>query len=126
VWEERAAPPHAGILDLYRTLVRLRREEISLRRPCEVADIDDGCLVLARGAGPGGALLLAVCLGTPRRVDLAHWKSRALSGRWEVAMTTEESRFCEGMDAAAAPAIELDAGLAVTFGGSSAVLLRGV
>jgi maltooligosyltrehalose trehalohydrolase len=126
VWEERAAPPHAGVLDLYRTLLRLRRDEIALRRPFEVIDVDDACLVLARGAGPGSVLLLVVCLDTPRRVDLARWEVRALSGRWEVVMTTEESRFCEQAAPAAAPAIEVDGGLSVTFRGSSAVLLRGM
>ena len=127
VWEERLALPHAGVLDLYRTLLRLRREEIVLQRPFDVIDIDDSCLVLVRGAGPEGALLLVVCLGPPRRVDLAPWQSRALRGRWEVVLTTEESRFCGQPDAAAAPVIELGAGpLGVVFRGPAAVLLRAV
>jgi maltooligosyltrehalose trehalohydrolase len=128
VWEERAAPPHAGVLELYRTLLQLRRDEIVLLRPFEVIDIDDACLALVRGVRPGGVLLLIVCLGGPRPVDLAQRKLRTLRGRWEVVMTTEESRFCEQADAgaAAAPAIELDAGLAVTFRRPSAVILRSV
>jgi maltooligosyltrehalose trehalohydrolase len=123
VWDERLAPPHAGVLDLYRTLLRLRREEIALRRPFDVIDIDDACLALVRG-GREGALLLVVCLGTPRRVDLARLAPRAISGRWEVALTTEEFRFCEEADRAPAPAIDLEGGPAVTFHRPSAVLLR--
>jgi maltooligosyltrehalose trehalohydrolase len=129
VWEERVNAPHAGVLELYRTLLRLRRDERALRQPepFDVTGIGDVGVVLVGGAGPADVLLVAACLGAPRRIDLARWRSRAPHGRWQVAMTTEESRFRGPLEpgAAAEPAIELDAGFAVTFRRPSAVILRG-
>ena len=46
-----------------------RFDEIGLRLPFDVIDVDDAWLALVRG-GSGGALLLAVSLGNPRRVEL--------------------------------------------------------
>jgi maltooligosyltrehalose trehalohydrolase len=125
VWDERDAPAHASTLDLYRTLLRLRRDEISPRRFVDAIAVDDACLALTRGMGPEGVVLLVVCLGTPRSVDLTRWKSRAHTGRWEILMTTEDVRFSGESDAAAAPALEPDAGLSVTFRGPAAILLGG-
>ena len=137
VWDERAQAPHAGVLELYRTLLRLRRTETALRpgERCEVVELDDACLALTRGTGRD-ILLLVLCLGTARRVDLDRWRSVAPTGRWEVVLTTEEARFQESGDSGAVPGptIKLDGDLdggpddvpALTFHWPSAVILRGV
>lgn len=128
-WDERTKALHAGVLHLYRALLRLRRTETALRpgERCEVVALDDACLVLMRGSGRD-ILLLVVCVGTARRVDLHRWRSVAPTGRWEVVLTTEEIRFRGSGESGAAPepAIELDESLAVTFQRPSAVILRGV
>ncbi len=128
-WDERARAPHAGVLELYRTLLRLRRTETALRptEPCEVAELDEACLALTRGNGPG-VLLLVLCVGSSRRVDLHRWHSVAPAGCWEVVLTTEEDRFQESADSGAVPepTIALDEDAAVTFHRPSAVILRGV
>ena len=129
VWDERAKAPHAGVLELYRTLLRLRRTETALRpgQRCEVVDLDGACLALARGSGRD-ILLLVLCVETSRRVDLDRWRSVAPTGRWEIVLTTEEARFQESGDSSAVPepAIELDESPAVTFHRPAAVILRGV
>ena len=137
MWDERAQAPHAGVLELYRTLLRLRRTETALRpgERCEVVELDDACLALTRGTGRD-ILLLVLCLGTARRVDLDRWRSVAPTGRWEVVLTTEEARFQESGDSGAVPGptIKLDGDLdggpddvpALTFHWPSAVILRGV
>jgi maltooligosyltrehalose trehalohydrolase len=141
VWDERTKAPHAGVLALYRTLLRLRRTEAALRpgERCEVVEVDDACLALRRGIEPD-MLLLVLCVGTARHVDLRRWRSVAPTGRWEVVLTTEEARFQESGDPGAVPepTIELEGdrsggpggdsegGPAVTFHRPSAVLLRSV
>lgn len=126
VWAERERSPHAGTLALYRTLLRLRRGEMAPRPFVNAIAIDDECLAITRGGGTEGALLLVVCLGSPRRVHLDEWSSRARTGRWEVLLTTEDRPFVEQFDPAARPAIALDAGLSVAFHRPSAILLKGL
>ena len=152
VWDEQTKAPHAGVLELYRALLRLRRTETALQpgERCEVVEIDATCLALTRGSGPD-ILLLVLCVGTARRVDLHQWRSVAPTGRWKVVLTTEESRFQEAQEsgepgAALESAIELTGGLAggpdgdpdsdpdsgsekgpaVTFHRPAAVILRAV
>jgi maltooligosyltrehalose trehalohydrolase len=115
LWEERAVTPHAGTLELYRTLLRLRRTEIAARRFIDAVALDDACVALTRGGGAEGALLLVVCLGTPGRVDLARWKWWAPAGKWDLVMTTEDRRFSGTHDPETVPAIDLDGGLSVAF-----------
>ena len=126
-WEERTKAPHAGVLELYRTLLALRRTETALHPGgrCEVVALDDACLALLRGT-ERDILLLVLCVGSARRVDLHRWHSIAPTGRWEVVLTTEEPRFRESTASLAelAPTIELEAGPAVTFHRPSAVILR--
>ena len=127
VWDERTKALHAGVLELYQTLLRLRRTETALQpgERCEVVELDDACLALMRG-NERNILLLVLCAGTSRRVDLDRWQSVAPTGRWEVVFTTEESRFQESGDSGAVPepTIELNDHLAVTFHRPSAVILR--
>jgi maltooligosyltrehalose trehalohydrolase len=64
-WDELDEPAHAGVLRLYHTLLRLRRDEPALRasgRDRVRAVERDGAIILARRAGPGLAVLLAVRL----------------------------------------------------------------
>lgn len=127
-WEERERPRHAGMLELYRSLLGLRRTHAALRRNerFEAASVDDASLVLLRGTAAGETLLLVVCAGSARRVDLNPWRAAGPAGMWEVLLTTEESRFREpdGPDAASHPAVDLGASFSVTFHRPSAVILR--
>jgi len=139
-WDERRKAPHAGVLELYRALLRLRRTETALQpgERCEVVEIDATCLALTRGSGPD-MLLLVLSVGTSRRIDLDRWRSVAPTGRWKAVLTTEEYRFQEAQGsgkpgAALESAIELNGGLdggpadgpAVTFHRPAAVMLRAV
>jgi maltooligosyltrehalose trehalohydrolase len=132
-WDERTKAPHAGVLELYRALLRLRRTETALQpgERCEVVEIDATGLVLMRGSGRD-ILLLVMCVGTARRVDLHRWRSVAPTGRWEIVLTTDEARFQTSGDAGTVPepTIELGSGVddgpAVTFHRPSAVILRAV
>ena len=59
VWNERAQAPHAGVLELYRTLLRLRRTEAAMRTTArfDVTALDEACLAVTRGAGERDTLL---------------------------------------------------------------------
>jgi maltooligosyltrehalose trehalohydrolase len=126
-WDERTQPLHAGVLELYRALLRLRREHLAalVADPFDVTAVDGDTLVLVRGVGHADAVLLAVCLGPARRIDLAPWRTMALAGRWTVALTTEDPPFVEEGARPATPAIDVTGGPVVTFAGPSAVVLRG-
>lgn len=127
-WAECARPPHAGVLELYRALLRLRRTERASGSPDRLDAVapDDAALVVMRGRGDGRTLLLAMCVRPSGRVDLGRWRSTAQMGRWEVVLTTEDSPFEQSQEAPGAfrPAIELEADLAVTFRRPSAVILK--
>jgi maltooligosyltrehalose trehalohydrolase len=127
-WAERMEAPHAGILELYRTLLRLRRTEAPLRRSdrFNVVDLDDECLAVMRGTRETGSLLLVVCLAQSRRIDLERCRGAARAERWVAVLTTEESRFLESADSDAGPGptIELDDQLAIAFRRPAAVILR--
>src|SRR4029453_3067955 len=71
VWNERTQEPHAGVLELYRALLKLRRSELVLQRRerLEVVALDDASLVVLRRS-ERDALLLVLCTGARRRVNL--------------------------------------------------------
>lgn len=99
-WEERERMPHAGVLALYRELLRLRREHPALRRrdreSFAVAPLGDSGLALRREGGEGEALLLVVSVGEGGlEADLSSLaETRAPEGAaWEVVLSTEEGRF---------------------------------
>src|SRR5439155_25982317 len=96
VWNERMRAPHAGVLELYRALLRLRRTEPALQHSddFDVMAFDDTSLAVLR-ASEGDAWLLVLCTGTSCRVDLTHWRSVPSNRTWEIVLTTEDARFLE-------------------------------
>jgi maltooligosyltrehalose trehalohydrolase len=129
-WDERSRMPHAGVLHLYRTLLRLRRTAVAVgpHAPFEAVALDDDCLVLTRGGGAGEPmLLLALCTGASGQADLDRWRPGAPTGHWALLLTTDDQRFHDAGAAgeSTAPRIELHPRLAVSFRGPSAVILRG-
>ncbi|HEX6911497.1 MAG TPA: malto-oligosyltrehalose trehalohydrolase [Longimicrobium sp.] len=123
-WDERARMPHAGVLALYRELLRLRRAHPALRRRDRggfaVAALGAHALSLRRVAEDGRALLLVVSFEGPLSVDLGRREETA--GRWELLLSSEEARFGgegEGRIATLAPDGRLE------LPGAGAVLLQG-
>jgi len=127
-WEERARPPHAGVLELYRALLGLRRSEPALRRGdrLQVVELDDFGLALERGVNGAGALLLIVCLRESGAFDATRWPSLGHDARWALALTTEETRFRDSGGPDREPGLEIDfeRGPLVRFRRPSAVILR--
>lgn len=127
-WDERERAPHAGILALYRELLRLRRTHPALRRrdrdSFAVAALGEHGIGLRRTAEDGGALLLVVSFQGPLSVDLgAMDETRAPAGRWELLLSSEEARFggeAEGELVRLSPEGRLE------MGGAGAVVLAGV
>lgn len=101
VWEERSGPPHAGVLALYRELLRLRAQEPALRAGGRgtfgVVRLGEGALALRRDGeaqDESGYLLVVDFLGE-MRVELGASAATAppADARWCFQLATEESRF---------------------------------
>jgi maltooligosyltrehalose trehalohydrolase len=127
IWDERTRAPHAGILELYRALLRLRRTESALQPGggLDVIPVDQSSVVVARTRGRD-TLLLALCTGPCGRVDLT--RSASITGKrsWDVVLTTDERRFLEADDVRALPpALDGDLPQAIVFGRPGGVILRG-
>jgi len=105
-WDEIAEPPHAGVLNLYRTLLALRRSERQLHRA--VVAMDRETLALSSGHSA-----LIVRLQGSGRAALPP----QLAGSWRVSLTTEDPEF--GGDGPP-PALE---GRTARFARPSALLL---
>jgi maltooligosyltrehalose trehalohydrolase len=123
-WDEAERMPHAGVLALYRELLRLRRAHPALRRRDRdgfaVATLGEHALALRRVGEDGSALLLVVSFEGPLSVDLTQREETA--GRWELLLSSEEARFggeSEGPVARLSPDGRLE------LPGAGAVLLRG-
>ena len=96
--EEIATMPHQGVLELYRTLLQLRRSEPALADPTReglaITSLGDRALALRRAAPRGAVLLLVASLGDALHVRLdERVETRAPSGRWSLVLATEEPRF---------------------------------
>lgn len=122
-WEERERMPHAGVLALYRELLRLRHTHPALHRrdrdAFSVAALGEHALALRRMGDDGAALLLVVSFESPLSVDLAQREETA--GRWELLLSSEEARFggeAEGALATLSPGGRLE------LPGAGAVLLE--
>ena len=106
-WDEREAPPHAGVLDLYRALIALRRSERLLQPHVTAMDTHtlgvryERIAVVARLKGSG-------------RVALDGF----LGADWRPAFTTEDAPFASG---GAPPPVGPDA---IDFSGPAAVIFR--
>ena len=99
-WEERAAPPHAGVLQLYRDLIGLRRGQPALRErgrtSFAVAALGEAALALRRrGPAPQDTLLIVVNLRGATRLDLAaRAETSAPAGlRWAPLLDSEDERY---------------------------------
>jgi maltooligosyltrehalose trehalohydrolase len=123
VWEERGQPDHAAMLDLHRTLLRLRRTEGALGADGDVAvTAPDSHTVLMRRQGlTGEVMAIAARLRGAGAVELGH-----LTGgmnRWAVVMTSEDAPFVPGATGLV-PIVDPSTGV-VHFRRPSAVVLRG-
>lgn len=127
-WAERDQEPHASMLRVYRTLLRLRRSEAALRYQerdgFEVAALGDATLLIQRWAPQGPMLLILVHLRGAGHVDLGQRAlPRPVDGRrWEVVLTTEDAPFAPD---AQPPRIDLGGRAPlVQFPRPAAVILR--
>jgi maltooligosyltrehalose trehalohydrolase len=126
-WDERARAPHAGILELYRALLWLRRREAALEAGTrfDVVELGGDGLALARSNAPAGALLLVASLRGSRTYDYEHHGPAIPGDRWTVVLSTEEPRFqSAGQTPARAPEISAVDPLVVQFHGPAAVIMR--
>lgn len=124
-WDERVLAPHAGMLELYRALLRLRRTEKALEAGTrfDVIELDDG-VALARGDARGGALLLVARLRGSGEYEYDH-QGPTIPGRWNLVLSTEEPRFqSSGQTPTGRPGITAHDPLVVKFQGPAAVILR--
>jgi len=99
-WREARAAPHAGVLRLYRALLRLRRREPLLQvaswRGFHVRPLDDWGVVLVRRGRGRAALVVVVALRSGGTADLSRWRSVSAAApgrRWRVLLHTEQPRF---------------------------------
>jgi maltooligosyltrehalose trehalohydrolase len=98
-WEERDSPECAGVLALYRALLRLRRAEPALRDRSRahfaVEELGSDALVLRRDHPGAPSLLTVVGFAGEQHHELAARDiGRApADGRWEPLLATEEHRF---------------------------------
>ncbi|WP_420128305.1 malto-oligosyltrehalose trehalohydrolase [Longimicrobium sp.] len=132
-WHEAERMPHAGVLALYRELLRLRRTHPALRRRDRegfaVAALGEHGIALRRTGADGGAILLVVSLRGPLSVDLrAMEETRAPADRWELLLSSEEARFggeAKGELVRLSPdgRLEMDGAGAVVLEGAGRVLV---
>jgi maltooligosyltrehalose trehalohydrolase len=126
-WGELELPPHAGVLELYRALLRLRRTEPALqhREGLDVAALDDASLAVMRSS-ERDMLLLVLCTEASRRVDLRRWPAVPANTTWRLVLTTEESRFVEPREAGLIADVDMDLedGLILGFNRPASVILR--
>lgn len=96
-WDEREREPHAGMLRLYRELLRLRASEPALKKARRdrftVLDLDESTLLLQRHAPNGDGLALVVRLKGSGATRLAAAPGGELAARWTPLLHTEEPRF---------------------------------
>jgi malto-oligosyltrehalose trehalohydrolase len=126
-WEECVRAPHAGMLELYRALLRLRRTEKALAAGtrCDVAALDDDGIALARAGTSGGALLLVAWLRGSGAYRYDHHGPVIPGERWTLVLSTEEQRFhSSGQSPTPGAELAADGPLVVTFEGPAAVILR--
>jgi maltooligosyltrehalose trehalohydrolase len=128
-WDERTSAPHAGVLELYRRLLRLRRTEPGLRGGgCEIVEGDEASLAVMRGTRETDALLLVVSLGDGvRHVDLSSWRETRVPRQWTTVLTTEDRGFVESqaLDGTSVPTMNSDRHPGVTFRRPAAIILKG-
>ncbi len=120
-WDERDAPPHAGVLALHRALLRLRSEHAALQASdacaCDARAFDDDSVAFIR-PGPDGRFLIVARLrgrGAVRPAEL-------MRGTWRTVLDTEDPAF-----AADSTSIRLDMAVgSIAFTRPGAVVLQQV
>jgi maltooligosyltrehalose trehalohydrolase len=129
-WEEQALAPHAGMLELYRSLIGLRRREPALRPGgrTHVIELDDHGLMVVREAARGEALALVSWLGeSGGEYDSRRHEPIVPGAGWSLVLSTEEARFQDAPGkggALSAPEMALEDFPIVKFRRPSAVILR--
>ena len=129
IWDERGRAPHAGVLELHRALLRLRRMDEALQpgNRFAVIELDDDGLALSRGDPAGHAMLLVAWLRGSGAYEHSRRGPSMPGDRWRVILSTEEPRFQESPDdqtRTLAPDIDLEDSLVVRFRRPSAVIVR--
>ena len=73
------------------------------------------------------ALLLVLCTEAPAKIDVHDWRPARTHRRWEIVLSTDESRFAESREKAAAPrpAIAVDRTTGLRCNEPVSVILRG-
>ena len=126
-WDEIASAPHAGILELYRTMLKLRRTEHALQGcgDLDVTAFDSASLGVLRRRGDE-ALLLVLCAEAPGQIDLRNWAPARTCPTWEIVLSTEDGQFAESHDRAPAPSgsIVSERATGLRFDRPASVVLR--
>jgi maltooligosyltrehalose trehalohydrolase len=126
-WDERVVAPHAGMLELYRALLRLRRTEKALEAGTrlDVVELDDDGVALARVDAGSGALLLVAWLRGSGEYEYGRQGPAIPGHRWNLMLSTEEPRFQSSCQTpTGGPDITAHDPLVVKFPGPAAVILR--
>ena len=127
-WSEQTQADHAGCLELYRALLRLRRRERALQPGgrLEMVVLDGFGLALARLPESGDGLLVVVCLKGSGTYEHARSGPDVPGARWEVVLSTEMPGFLSSTERGQDGGPEIDAAgsLAIRFSRPSAVILK--
>ncbi len=129
-WAEQSRHPHAGMLELYRALVAMRRGESALRRsgrgPAVAVALDAGTVALRRSSASETVIVVSRLTGSGS-VDLG--AAPALLGdrtdlRWTNLLSSEESRFAADPDP---PVVTWsDRGPTICFARPSALIFKAI
>jgi maltooligosyltrehalose trehalohydrolase len=123
-WSELDRAPHAGVMNLYRALLRVRRDEPALHAPggrFAVEALDERSLALVRTSASGDALLLVIRFSGAGALDVSACDAVGSGSRWRLLLTTEDAGFAS---APAPPVVDLGGSrVHVRFERPSAVIL---
>lgn len=129
-WPERDQQPHAGMLDLYRDLINLRKTEPALHgnsnSSIKIEPLGDNILALKREAPDHSSLLVVACLkGRGKTVLGTHSVTRPPERtRWNLLWTTEDARFT---DSPSGPRVAIEKeNILLDFQGPCTVIFRAI
>jgi maltooligosyltrehalose trehalohydrolase len=125
-WDEIANAPHAGMVELYRAMLRLRRTDHVLQGcgDLEVTAFDSASLGVLRRRGDK-ALLLVLCTEASGQIDLQGWAPARAYATWEIVLHTGDGRFADSQDTAPAPRGSIGSERTIRFSRPASVVLRG-
>ena len=119
-WDECHREPHAGILRLYRDLIKLRKTEPALKQNknsyLDVEPLGKNIIAFERGSPDSSSLLVVSCLKKSEDGDqkLLPIKHAPQGAQWSLMLTTEDETFTT---APSAPQIIKSGNLAINFQG---------